>query len=678
MLKNLEKFLSLVPIDSFNQNYSQNITKESFFEFPLGSIIRAEENLLSPGTRSIAYFSMEYGLSSNTYNVFSDQRALPDKNRSYEHHVFSNLRAMDYYLSIKTNHMLDLPIYSGGLGVLAGDTLKSAADRGLPLVAVGILWHKGYFKQNFWFKDGQVPEETDWDSSSYPGLIPLKTRVDIHLKKETISLKLWKYFVYSFDKKNVVPLILLDSNVEGNSDFTKRLTGQLYRSDNAEWKILQRVILGIGGMKALEKLGYSIDVYHLNEGHAALAFIEKAKHASPSEQEGLKDRFAYTCHTPVAAGHDRFQKKMVQEILPDQEFNLLKKFGQDPDNADLINLTQLAMTTSEHVNAVAQKHGEVTRAQFPQHRDRIEAITNGVHTHTWVSESIAALLDKYSSRIGNWRKDPTLLKNVLSLKDDRAFRTDLWAAHQVNKQKICSLLKSWRMDPNVFTICWARRIAAYKRPSLILQDIARLVGIAKHIGPIQILLAGKAHPKDDIAFTYVNEMLNAIDSLEKERDYLRVLMLENYDTYFGKLLASSVDVWLNNPLPPFEASGTSGMKAILNGVVQFSTLDGWVVEAADKNIGWIFGWQHTTQEIGDERNLRLWDDSQALYNMLEQVTTLYYKTAPKGTLNPDSDWITKMIHAISEAGFFSTGRMVAEYETKIWNVKTHLEVPSQA
>lgn len=666
MSKNLKKFLGLVPVDLFDQNYSHDITEESFFGFPLEPIIRAEENLLSPDSRSIAYFSMEYGLSSNTYNILSSKKPIPDKNRSYEHHVFSNLRAMDYYLSIKTNHMLDLPIYSGGLGVLAGDTLKSAADRGLPLAAVGILWHKGYFKQNFWFKDGQIPEETDWDPFAYPGLIPLTTQVEIQLKKETIYLKLWKYFVYSFDKKNVIPLILLDSNVEGNSDFTKKLTGQLYRSDNAEWKILQRIILGIGGMKAIEKLGYSIHVYHLNEGHAALAFIEKAKNIPAAELENLKDRFAYTCHTPVAAGHDRFQKKILQEILPDAEFNLLKKFGQDPDSPDLINLTQQAMTTSEHVNAVAQKHGEVTRAQFPQHHHRIEAVTNGVHTHTWVSDFTAALLDKYSGRIGDWRRDPTLLKNVLSLKDDRAFRADLWSAHQANKQKICSLLKSWRINADTFTICWARRIAAYKRPSLILQDIARLVGIAKRIGPIQILLAGKAHPKDDIGFTHVQEMLNAIDSLEKERDHLRVLMLENYDTYFGKLLASSVDVWLNNPLPPFEASGTSGMKAILNGVLQLSTLDGWVVEAADKNIGWIFGWQHETKEIGDERNLRLWDDAQALYNILEQVTTLYYQTNQKGILNPDSDWITKMIHAISEAGFFNTGRMVAEYQEKIW------------
>ena len=202
--------------------------------------------------------------------------------------------------------------------MLAGDTLKSAADHGLPLVAVGILWNKGYFKQNFWFKNGQIPEENDWDPRSFPGLVPLDQTVEIHLKREIIRLRLWKYFVYSHDKKNVVPLLLLDSNLPENAPFTQKLTGQLYKSDNAEWRLLQRVILGVGGMRAVEKLGYAIDVFHLNEGHAALAFIEEAKERPDEEIDELKKHFNYTCHTPVAAGHDRFQKKLVQDLLPEK------------------------------------------------------------------------------------------------------------------------------------------------------------------------------------------------------------------------------------------------------------------------------------------------------------------------------------------------------------------------
>ena len=665
--KKLDRFLSLAPVEAFRENYSSNITEETYFGFPIDPILQAEGNLLAKDTRSIGYFSMEYGLSSNTYNALMSTGAASEKNLSSEHHIFSNLRVMDYYLSIKSGYRLDLPIYSGGLGVLAGDTLKSAADRGTPLAAVGILWNKGYFKQNFWFKDGQVPEETKWDPAHYPGLVPLETRVVIALKKESIHLKLWKYFVYSYDKKRVVPLILLDSNLKENSEFARTLTDQLYRSDNAEWKILQRIILGIGGMNALEKLGYSIDTFHLNEGHAALAFVEKAKKLPPNELMGLKKHFAYTCHTPVAAGHDRFHKKNLQDILRDEEYALLRKFGQDSDNGDMINFTELAMNTCAHVNGVAQKHGEVTRLQFPQYKDNIQSITNGIHSHTWISRSMAALFDKYPP-IAGWRENPETLKNVLSLKDDANFRRELWEAHQTNKKELCALLKSWRIDPDVFTICWARRIAAYKRPSLILQDVQRILDIARRVGPVQIIFAGKAHPKDDLGFTHVNEMLTTIDSLEKEMALMRVMMLENYDTYFGKLLSNSVDVWLNNPLPPFEASGTSGMKAILNGVLQLSTLDGWVVEAADSNVGWIFGWQHQGQEVGDERNLRLKEDSSQLYEMLEKVVTLYYQTNRKGIPDVQSDWVTKMIHAIAAAGFFSTGRMVSEYEKKIWGL----------
>ncbi|HXV19069.1 MAG TPA: alpha-glucan family phosphorylase [Candidatus Omnitrophota bacterium] len=662
----LERFLSLVPVDDFDR-YAGDITEGQYFGFPMEPILRAEEALRSPSKGSVGYFSMEYGLSTNTYNPLISKNPDREENHSGNHRIFSNLRAMDYYLTLRTNHRLDLPIYSGGLGVLAGDTLKSTADLGISLAGFGILWRKGYFKQNFWFKDGQIPEENRWDPYSYPGLVPLKTHIEIPLKKETIRIRLWKYYVYSLDRQHVVPLVLLDSHVDGNSDFTRQLTSQLYKSDNSEWQILQRTILGIGGMKALDAVGYQMSLYHLNEGHAALAFIEKAKGLSDTEINELKKHFAYTCHTPVAAGHDRYQKKTIQEILPEREMELLKKYGTDPDNGDVVNFTQQAMTTSQYVNAVAQKHGEVTRAQFPHYRDKIDAITNGVHTFTWVSEPFAALFDRYADTIGFWRQNPSLLSNADRLKNDQGFREALWNAHQENKKKLCGLLKSWRMDPNVFTICWARRIAAYKRPSLILQDIARLVEIAKRVGPIQIIFAGKAHPKDNLGFTHVNEMLTAIDQLENHRDILRVLMLENYDTYFGKLLSSSVDVWLNNPLPPFEASGTSGMKAIINGVLQASTLDGWVVEAADKNIGWIFGWRHVPGEpIGDERHLRLMDDSSDLYFTLEKMIALYYQTNRGDSAQIDSEWITKMVSCVSEAGFFNTHRMVSEYREKIW------------
>ena len=662
----IETFLSLVPVEDFEKSYSQNISDGRYFNFPIDPILTAEKKLFDKSARSVAYFSMEYGLSCNTYLPFESAAPISEKNYSPVHHIFSNMRAMDYYLSVNTGHRLDLPIFSGGLGVLAGDTLKSSADRREPLVAIGILWNKGYFKQNFWFKNGQIPEETDWNPANFPGLIPLNLRIKLELKKETIHLRLWKYYVYSYDKAHVVPLVLLDSNLPENSEFVQKLTGQLYRSDNNEWKIYQRLILGIGGIRALEKIGYTIDTYHLNEGHAALAFAEKAMGKSDEEINALFNHFNYTCHTPVAAGHDRFPKKMAQDILPEAQFNIVKKFGRDSENGEVINLTELAMNTCHHVNAVAKKHGEVTRLQFPHFKDKIVSITNGVHTPTWISEPMAALFDSYSE-LRDWRKNPSCLENALKLKDNPNFRNGLWQAHQTSKKNLCQILKGWKITPDVFTICWARRIASYKRPSLLLQDVSRLLEIAKKTGPIQIIFAGKAHPKDDLGFTYVNEMLSAIDSLEKETKNLRVLMLENYDTFFGKLLASSVDVWLNNPLPPFEASGTSGMKAILNGVLQLSTLDGWVVEA-DPAIGWIFGWQHHGNEVGDEQNLRLKEDSSLLYETVEKAVSLYYQTNQNGELNPHSEWLTKMAYNIAAAGFFNTDRMVTEYEKKIWEL----------
>ncbi len=663
----LEKFLSRVPVDGFESDYSQDINGSSYFTFPLEPLMACEESLFDPAKRSIAYFSMEYGLSTNTYNVFQSRSPVPKNNYSDEHHVFSNMRAMDYYLSVDAGHRLDLPIYSGGLGVLAGDSLKSAADRHTPLVAVGILWNKGYFKQNFWFKSGQIPEECDWDPHHYPGLVPLKMYVELPIRKEIVRLKLWKYFVYSHDHTHVIPLILLDSNLPENTPFAQKLTGQLYRSDNAEWRLLQRAILGIGGMRALQKIGYSIDTYHMNEGHAALAFIEKARGLDDKAVADLRKHFQYTCHTPVAAGHDRFQKKLLEDVLAHDDYQLVTRYGQDPDHGDLVNLTEMAIQSSDHVNAVAQKHGEVMRLQFPQYAEKIMAITNGVHSPTWISTSIAILFES-TPALKDWKRNPASLQNILSLKNDMAFREALWNAHQANKIALCKLLRSWRLDPNVITITWARRIASYKRPSLILQDVKRILDIAHRVGPVQIVFAGKSHPKDDLGFTFVNEMMNAIDTLESEAKSLRVLMLENYDTYFGKLLSSSVDIWLNNPLPPFEASGTSGMKAILNGVLQMSTLDGWVVEAADQNIGWIFGWEHHGKEVGDEHNLRLKEDSEALYRTVEDAVSLYYQTNTKGQLDAKSEWIDKMIHAIASASFFNTDRMVSEYEGKVWGL----------
>ncbi len=656
-------------IENWEERYEDDIDEKSFFGRPMSVLKKAEESLLSSEVRSIAYFSMEYGLAPNIYHPFKAVKSVNPKNMHYDHEVFSNMRAMDYFHGLHIERPPDLPIYSGGLGVLAGDTLKSSVDLGVSLVGIGILWHEGYFEQKFLFHDGQVPMAMLWDPNYFPGLVPLKNRIKIQLKSDTIHLKLWKYYVYSHDEKHVVPLVLLDSNLPENSEEIRKLTHRLYRSDSEWWKFLQRTILGMGGILALDELGYSIDWYHLNEGHAAFAYIEKACSLNDNQREGLQKKFGYTCHTPVAAGHDRFSLHLAEEILPEDKMNLIRAMGLDPHQPEMINLTHLAMNATSRINAVSQLHGEVTRLQFPSFKDKLQAITNGVHHLTWVSESIAKLLDEFHGKIGLWRKDPTCLKKVEKLLHDESFREGLWKAHQENKEKLCHLLSSWKMGKNVFTIAWARRIASYKRPSLLLQHVDKLLEIAKKRGPIQILIAGKAHPNDNVGMGIISDMLSRIDELNMRYDDLKVIMLENYDSYFGKLLTSSVDVWLNNPLPPFEASGTSGMKAILNGVVQLSTFDGWVAEAEDSGIGKIFGYRAKGGQMDSEFNLRMDEDSQALYEALDGMIALYYQTNRKGTVSLKSEWIDMMIRCIAAAGFFNTHRMVEEYATKMWDVK---------
>jgi starch phosphorylase len=327
------------------------------------------------------------------------------------------------------------------------------------------------------------------------------------------------------------------------------------------------------------------------------------------------------------------------------------------------------MNASQHVNAVAKKHEEVTKIQFPSYEKKIRGITNGIHIPTWISRPFEQLFNEYPFVFENWQDSPDSLQHVLQLRQDRAFREKLWSAHKQNKARLTEMLRPWDLRDDVFTIAWARRAAPYKRPSLILQDPDRLVETAKKHGGLQILFAGKAHPNDHVGTGNIKEILNIIDSLGEHRSYLKAIFLENYDTFIAKLLISGVDVWLNNPLPPFEASGTSGMKAVLNGVLQLSTMDGWVVEAADNEIGEIFGHRPAQGEIGLEMDLKLREDSKSLCDKLEQMVQDYCQVehgAPED--RHTSRWIDRMIHCIEVASFFNTSRMVAQYNRTIWRM----------
>lgn len=658
------EFLTLVDVEKFDEVYAQDIVDGKYFGMPLSGIIESEKRLRENSQRAIAYFSMEYGLATSVYNKFTTHRAINSNNKNQEQEVFSNFRLADYLFTLKIDSLMDLPIYSGGLGVLAGDTIKTMADYKLPATGIGMLWNTGYFRQKFWFKYGQMPEKIHWDIYSYPGLIPLKNKVKISLKSEDIYLRLWKYYVYSYTHDYCVPLILLDSNVQTNSEKNRHLTDQLYRSDDVGLKAMQRIILGMGGVLALKELGYAIDTYHLNEGHAVFSFIEKARGLSKSAMEETKRHFAYTCHTPVEAGHDRFSPMELARILKPEDFELMQTWGMD--SYGMINLTLLAMNISSAINAVAKSHQKVMHMQFPAYKERIQFVTNGVHMHTWMSDAFKVLISKFPDTFNDAKANPYVLAKAKELKTNSEFRSALWQAHQENKMHLVGFLSKWEMNPDIFTICWARRVAAYKRPSLILADVQQLIRIAKKYGPIQILFAGKAHPQDDLGFTYINKMLDTIDELTKVYDTVKIIMLENYEIALAKKLTSGVDVWLNNPLPPFEASGTSGMKAILNGVLQLSTLDGWVVEAEDRNVGKIFGYRAEEGSSGNEHNLRIEEDSQSLYAALEEVVGLYYKTNNKGTVDLASSWIDMMIDCLGAGAHFNTYRMLDEYKHLIW------------
>ena len=665
--KNLVKeFLSMVQVENYEDVYAKDISDGKYFGMPLESIILAEERLLSKKELGIGYFSMEYGLATSFYNKFTSSRPIDQKDKVPESEVFSNFRLADYFFTLRADNIIDIPIYSGGLGVLAGDTMKTMADYKLPAAGIGILWHSGYFKQKFWFKYGQAPEKMLWSPDSYPGLIPLKNRIKISLVSGDVYLKLWKYYVYSYKHDYVIPLILLDADIEKNSQEARGLTDQLYRADNAWIKILQRVILGFGGVAAFKELGYNIDKFHLNEGHAAFAFIEKARGLAEDEIEKLKKHFFYTCHTPVEAGHDRFSAPDLQGVLKEEDFAVAERFGKERN--DGINLTLFCMNIASSTNAVAKNHQKVMHLQFPAYKERIKYVTNGVHPYTWISQRFMKLYQGNLDIFKNIEANPMILAKVLELKTNKEFRGALFQAHQENKAELCGMLEKWKLDKNIFTICWARRIAAYKRPSLILQDVDRLISFTKEIGPLQIIIAGKAHPNDNLGRTYVNDILDKIDSLSDSYPELKIIALENYDISIARLLTSGVDVWLNNPLPPFEASGTSGMKAILNGVLQISTCDGWVVEAQDKGIGKIFGYRNKEGSMGSESDLHFDDDSKSLYSALEEIMKLYYKTNRQGKIDISSEWLDMMINCIATGAYFNTYRMLDEYKHIVWGI----------
>ncbi|MBN2317629.1 MAG: alpha-glucan family phosphorylase [Acidobacteria bacterium] len=543
-----------------------------------------------------------------------------------------------------------MPTYSGGLGVLAGDTLRAAADRNLPMVAVTLLHRKGYFSQSLNENGWQTEAPCVWEISDRAEELP--QRVSVAIEGRKVQLRAWRFDICGVSGGRV-PVYLLDTDLPENSEWDRRLTDHLYGGD--KWyRLCQEIVLGIGGVRMLRALGYNqLKRFHMNEGHAALLALElldeQAQQAGRGEFNdedliAVHDLCVFTTHTPVPAGHDKFPMEYVSRALgrPD----IVRHQGVFCCEGEL-NMTYLALNLSHYVNGVAKKHGEVSQHMFAQYK--IDAITNGVHAATWTSEPFQALFD---SRIPGWRDDSFMLRYALNFP-----QKEIWTAHQQAKAKLLERIQSEtgaKMDPYILTLGFARRAATYKRADLIFRDLARLKSIAENTRKFQIVFAGKAHPQDQEGKKLIQRVWQASETLGVS---VNVAYLSDYGWELGLLMTSGVDVWLNTPKPPMEASGTSGMKAALNGVPSLSILDGWWIEGCiEGTTGWAI------DSIAPDAEDRTPHDAESLYDKLENVVIpLYYQ---------DQDgWLDIMRHAIALNGsFFNTQRMLLQYVLKAYFV----------
>lgn len=536
----------------------------------------------------------------------------------------------------------DIPTYSGGLGVLAGDIIRSAADLEVPLIGVTLCYDAGYFFQMISHTGEQLERPIQWEFGSEFEKIPETVTVEIQGK--TVNVGAWRYDVIG-NTGHIVPVYLLDTaTVEQKEEWMKEFTKFLYDATPFK-RICQEVILGVGGVRLLQKLGFNVVKYHMNEGHSAFLTLELLRQLKSVDE--VRKRCIFTTHTPVPAGHDRFPYPLAKDILRD----LLPPDISSLATQSELNMSWLAINMSGYVNAVSRKHGNVSRQIFPG-KD-IDYITNGVHLRTWVWPSMVALFDKY---MPGWENDPKKLKNVYSISDE-----EIWAAHQQAKAELLSYEKthSWvLLDFKKLTIGFARRFTGYKRATLIFHDIDRLGRIFK--GKAQIIFAGKAHPRDLDGKERIKKIFEFSEYLWQNYK-VPVAFLPNYDMDTARLMVAGSDVWLNNPRRYLEASGTSGMKAAINGVPHLSVLDGWWIEGyeMDQMAGWAIG-PGPDDPHAEKRSDA--EDAEDLYRLLErEVIPIYF--------NERDHWIRKMKHAIAIASYFNTHRVVEEYASKAWGLK---------
>ena len=574
------------------------------------------------------------------------------------------------YFSMEIALEAGLPTYSGGLGVLAGDTIRSAADMKVPMVAVTLLHRKGYFYQRLDTSGWQTEEPAEWVVEDY--LEEQPPRVTVHLEGRPVQIRAWKYEVQGISGATV-PVYLLDCDLPENTEWDRKLTHYLYGGDSW-YRLCQETVLGFGGVRMLRALGYNgLTRFHMNEGHASLLTVEllyeQARKANRKTDRGRGHRGgAAAVHLhhphpgarrprpisggdgPAADGAARNSTSTFptswSPALPTKSCGAATATGRGEKpirSGDMLNMTYLALNLSHYVNGVAKKHAEVSRQMFAEYQ--VDAITNGVHAATWTGPAFQALFDRH---ISGWREDNFSLRYALGIPS-----TEVWQAHCAAKRELVQYVNhetNAGLDVDVLTLGFARRAAAYKRADLLFRDEARLRGIAAKAGRLQIVYAGKAHPQDQEGKHLIQRIFQARDAL---RNDIHICYLPNYDMDLARRLVAGVDVWLNTPEPPMEASGTSGMKAALNGVPSLSILDGWWIEGCIEGItGWALGERcDITTNPGD----RAACDATSLYDKLEQVVIpLFYRERER--------FLDVMRHAIALNGsFFNTQRMIQQY-----------------
>jgi len=541
------------------------------------------------------------------------------------------------YFSMEIALSKALPTYSGGLGMLAGDTLRSAADTGANMVAVSLVHRRGYFRQHLDAVGQQTETDVPWNPETLPSA---DQTIVLRLQNRDITLRAWRFDVVGVTG-HVIPVFLLDADVEGNDPWDRKLTDHLYGGDTY-YRLCQEAILGLGGIHLLHAMGCQPEVCHMNEGHASLltiGLLEARLAPSPlsaatgSDAEAIRQQCVFTTHTPVPAGHDQFGLDQMVNVLGHERSATIDRFGCLHNG--LLNMTYLALRFARYINGVAMQHGKVSQAMFPGYD--IHAITNGVHAATWLSPAFKTLFDK---EIPEWRHDNNYLRSVYGIAPGVIETT-----HAAGQQRLFNTIQSRTgvvLDPNVLTLGFARRVATYKRATLLFQNPDRLLEIAHKLGGLQIVYSGKAHPADNAGKSFIRAVF--ADAAKLNDSKLKILYLENYDWELGEQLTNGVDVWLNTPLRPYEASGTSGMKAAMNGVPSLSVLDGWWIEGCTEGAtGWAI------PDLNDEAS-----EAAALYDKLE------HSIAP--LFADKTGWAEMRRHCIGMNGsFFNTHRMLGQY-----------------